>query len=87
MFRSEEMKFLQLCIPREFAIQILLELGKTESLQFVDASPKKPGFKRDFSNFIQRCEDLLIKIKIIEDISFSFNSEFANRSMFDDSGM
>ncbi len=86
MFRSEEMKFFQLCIPREFAIQILLELGNTESLQFVDASPKKPGFKRDFSNFIQRCDDLLIKINSIEETNFSFNKDFISKSLFEDSG-
>ena len=73
LFRSEEMKYYSLAMPRENAWDILNELGEISCLQFIDQQPGVAIYTRPFANFIHRCEDVRLKLAYIEEQMGLFN--------------
>lgn len=67
LFRSEEMNYYSLAMPRENAWDILNDLGEISSLQFIDQHPNVAFFTRPFANFIRRCEEMKLKLDFIEE--------------------
>lgn len=65
LFRSEIMGFYTLIMPKESAIDILDSLGSQSLLQFIDTEGPGPNFKRDYTSWIRRCEELTLKISQI----------------------
>jgi len=53
-------------MPREYAWEVVNELGQLDCLQFVDLNSNEIGFNRPYSNYVRRCEDLEAKIQSIE---------------------
>ena len=66
LFRSDRMGYYSLMMPREYAWEVLNELGELDSLQFVDMNAQETAFNRPYSNYVRRCEDMEIKINSIE---------------------
>lgn len=53
LFRSMEMAFYNIQIPKEYAYDVVGLLGMSNSVQFVDANPTE--FHKSFTNSIRRC--------------------------------
>jgi len=66
LFRSDRMGFYNLVMPREYAWEVLNELGGLDCLQFIDQNSHETAFNRPYSNSIKRCEDIEAKIQTIE---------------------
>lgn len=66
MFRSDRMGYFNIMMPREYAWEVLNELGELDCLQFVDNNVHETAFNRPYSNHVRRCEDLEAKINSIE---------------------
>jgi len=66
MFRSDRMGYYNLIMPREYAWEVLNELGNLDCLQFIDQNSHETAFNRPYSGYIKRCEDLEAKIQTIE---------------------
>ena len=62
LLRSEKMGFYTLVMPKESALDILDSLGSVSLLQFIDPEGLGSNFKRDFTLWIRRCEELLLKL-------------------------
>lgn len=60
LFRSAEMAFYNLRIPREHAYEIVTTLGDFSVAQLID--PKPTDFHKPFMNTIKRCEETLNKL-------------------------
>ncbi len=67
LFRSEEMNYYSLAMPRENAWDILNDLGEISCLQFIDQKPNVAIYARPFANFVHRCDEIKIKIEYIEE--------------------
>ena len=67
LFRSDEMNYYSLAMPREHAWDILNELGEISCLQFVDQAPNVAVYTRPFANFIRRCDEMKLKMDYIEE--------------------
>ncbi|CAD8152710.1 unnamed protein product [Paramecium pentaurelia] len=65
-FRSQTMGYYKLIIPRESAWNVMNELAELDCIHFVDYDPTLPMINRPFANYIKRCDDLLIKLQLIE---------------------
>ena len=66
IFRSQEMEFYNLIVPRESAWDVMNALGYYDTIHFVDYDPSLPLINRPFANYIKRCDDLLVKVSNIE---------------------
>jgi len=66
MFRSDRMGYYTLHMPREYAWEVINELGALDCLQFVDQNTSEAGFHRPYANYIRRCEDLEAKVTSIQ---------------------
>jgi len=66
MFRSDRMGYYTLHMPREYAWEVITELGSLDCLQFVDQNSNETGFHRPYTNYIRRCEDLEAKVASIQ---------------------
>jgi V-type H+-transporting ATPase subunit a len=66
MFRSDRMGYYTLHMPREYAWEVINELGALDCLQFVDQNTNEAGFNRPYANYIRRCEDLEAKVSSIQ---------------------
>ena len=67
LFRSEEMNFYSLAMPRENAWDILNDLGEISCLQFIDQNPNVATYTRPFANFVRRCDEIKVRIDYIEE--------------------
>lgn len=65
LYRSEKMGFYTLVMPKESSIDILDSLGTTGYLQFVDPEASEANFRRDYTSYIRRCDELFLKIAVI----------------------
>jgi V-type H+-transporting ATPase subunit a len=60
------MGYYKLIIPRESAWNVMNELGELDCIHFVDYDPTLPMINRPFANYVKRCDDLLVKLGLIE---------------------
>lgn len=67
MFRSAEMEFLNLQIAEHLAHDVVEKLGKLGAVQFIDMNGEMTSFKRYYTPFIKRCDDLEKKISFFEE--------------------
>lgn len=58
MFRSEDMEYCRLVLPRESAWETLDELGKVGCLHQVDSESHIPNISRPFYNQTKRCDEV-----------------------------
>ena len=65
LLRSERMGFYNLIMPKESAIDILDALGSVSMLQFIDPEGGEASFKRDYSLWVKRCEEISVKLGLI----------------------
>jgi len=65
LLRSEKMGFYNLIMPKESAIDILDALGSVTLLQFIDPEGGESNFKRNYTLWVRRCEELSVKIGLI----------------------
>lgn len=63
--RSEEMGYYSLAISRDYAWEVMNELGELSSLQFIDLNSDEASSSRPFSNYIRRCDDIEAKLNSI----------------------
>lgn len=73
LFQSDKMGFYSLIASREYAWDILNELGEHNAVQFLDMNGQEPSFTRPYSNYVRRCEDMENKLHIIHDHMKKFN--------------
>lgn len=66
LFRSDRMGYYNILMPREYAWEVLNELGELDAIQFVDLNSNETAFNRPYSNHVKRAEDLEAKISSIE---------------------
>lgn len=66
IFRSEEMGFYHLALPRESSRDILNELGELSAIQFVEHKLNDHGVVKPFSKEMKRCEEALLNLSFIE---------------------
>lgn len=78
LFRSDIMGYFSLVASKEYAWDILNEIGELECLQFLDKNAQESHFRRPYSNFIKRCEDLESKIATIESSMSKFELPIYN---------
>mmetsp|Transcript_52719 Transcript_52719/g.60329 ORF Transcript_52719/g.60329 Transcript_52719/m.60329 type:complete len:856 (+) Transcript_52719:139-2706(+) len=57
LLRSQEMGYYNLVMPVESGWTILNELGKLNTIQFIDANARESVFNRPFANYIKRCDE------------------------------
>lgn len=73
-YRSTEMGYYSLVVPRESAWLVVNELAELDCIHFDDYDPARPLINRPFANYIKRyekfnifrCEDSLAKLDNIE---------------------
>ena len=65
LLRSERMGFYNLIMPKESAIDILDALGSVSLLQFIDPEGGEANFKRNYSLWVKRCEEISVKLGLI----------------------
>ncbi|XP_064410222.1 V-type proton ATPase 116 kDa subunit a 1 [Latimeria chalumnae] len=66
LFRSEEMRLVQLLFQTETAYCCISELGELGLVQFRDLNPGTIAFQRKFVNEIQRCEEMERILRFLE---------------------
>mmetsp|Transcript_20061 Transcript_20061/g.17151 ORF Transcript_20061/g.17151 Transcript_20061/m.17151 type:complete len:282 (+) Transcript_20061:55-900(+) len=66
MFRSREMGYYNIVMPREGSWEVLNELGTLSALQFLDLNQDETAFNRPYSGYVRRCEEMENKISVIE---------------------
>ena len=75
IFRSQNMSYQSMMLPRESAWEILNELGETKCLHFIDHDPNLPIINRPFANYIKRCDEIHIKIDFFKGELKKFNKK------------
>lgn len=73
LWRSEEMELIQLFIQHEAAHATLDELGNLGIIQFIDLNNEVNPFQRNFVNEVRRTEELLRRIRFLEDLIIKAN--------------
>lgn len=63
LFRSAEMKFFNIHIPKEDTYEVVSRLAEHNFVQFVDSA--KNSFHRPYFNQLKRCDEVIAKIKTI----------------------
>lgn len=58
LFRSEDMEYCRIVLPRESAWETLNELGKNDCIHQVDTDSLLPNIARPFHNQIKRCDEV-----------------------------
>ena len=70
LFRSELMSHKKIRIPKESALDVMEELGKLDDcIQFVDLNVKDFEERKNFSHYIERCDEALKNIQIFENLA------------------
>jgi len=68
IWRSEEMELIQLFIQNEAAHATLDELGNLGIVQFIDLNHEVNAFHRNFVNELRRADELLRRIRYLEEL-------------------
>jgi hypothetical protein len=63
LFRSMEMSFYNIQIPKEYAYDVVSILGQMDAVQVIDANPN--DFHKPFTNNVRRCEECLHNLEVI----------------------
>lgn len=63
IFRSAEMKYYHMHIPKEDTYEVVNRLAQYDFVQFIDAAPN--NFHKPFFNSVKRCEEVITKIDTI----------------------
>lgn len=63
MFRSTEMNFFTVHIPKEDTYQVISNLAEHSFVQFIDAVPN--AFHRPYTNSLKRCDEVISKLKML----------------------
>ena len=63
IFRSAEMKFYHMHIPKEDTYDVVNRIAQYDFVQFIDAAPN--NFHKPFFNSVKRCEEVINKIDTI----------------------
>nr|CAI43262.1 V-ATPase a subunit 6_2 isotype of the V0 sector [Paramecium tetraurelia] len=71
-FRSKQMKYYSLVIPRESAWMVMDQLGRLGQLHMIDYDPLLPMMNRPFANYVKRCDEALFKLIGIESLLKQF---------------
>ncbi|CAD8069646.1 unnamed protein product [Paramecium primaurelia] len=71
-FRSKQMKFYSLVIPRESAWVVMDQLGRLGQLHIIDYDPLLPMMNRPFANYVKRCDESLFKLSGIDSLLKQF---------------
>eukprot|EP00758_Cryptobia_borreli_P006417 Tbor_TRINITY_DN5148_c0_g4::TRINITY_DN5148_c0_g4_i1::g.25784::m.25784/K02154/ATPeV0A, ATP6N; V-type H+-transporting ATPase subunit a len=72
LWRSEDMKLVQLHMQREAAHHSVLYLGRLGMFEFKDLNKHISAFQRDFAGQVRRCEDMERRLRyILDEISKS----------------
>ncbi|KAL4453720.1 hypothetical protein ABPG74_009616 [Tetrahymena malaccensis] len=58
LFRSEDMEYCRIVLPRESAWETLNELGKNDCIHQIDTDSHLPNIARPFHNQIKRCDEI-----------------------------
>ena len=66
IFRSEEMGLYMLSVEKNFALEVMENLGRLSCLQFIDMNNKDQSYNRTYSGLVRRCDESLRKIQFIE---------------------
>jgi len=66
LWRSEEMKLVQLYIQRDSAHDTFDELGELGLVQFHDLNPNVNAFQRNFVNEVKKCDDLERRLRYLK---------------------
>ncbi len=63
MFRSTEMKFFTIHVPKEDTYEVISNLADHNFVQFMDSNPN--AFHRPYTNSLKRCEEVISKLKLL----------------------
>ncbi len=63
IFRSAEMKYFHMHIPKEDTYDVVNRIAQYDFVQFIDAAPN--NFHKPFFNSVKRCEEVINKIDTI----------------------
>ncbi|CAD8150157.1 unnamed protein product [Paramecium octaurelia] len=74
-FRSKQMRYYSLVIPRESAWVVMNELARLDQLHFVDYDPQLPMISRPFANYVKRCDDSIFKLSCLEQLLKEFKKD------------
>ena len=78
MFRSVVMKHKNLRLPRDYAVQIMDQLGRVkDGIEFIDLNKNQLEGQRNFFGMIKRCNESENRITRIETICSKYNKTFA----------
>jgi len=84
LFRSEEMSYYDLCMPRESAWEIMNELGQHGALEFEDLNENENVFDRPYASYIKRCEEMMLNFEYIQQEMARFECELVQCPSIDD---
>jgi len=59
------MGYFTILMPREYAWEVLNQLGELDALQFVDLNADQAAFNKPYANFVKRCDEMENKVEII----------------------
>ena len=66
IFRSEDMYFYKFTCFKDNAWKVINELGKFDSLDFVDLNKEEQPFNLPYGHTLKRCEEVLRNLLILE---------------------
>ena len=75
IFRSEEMGLYMLSIEKNFAMEVMENLGRLSCLHFIDMNSNEQVYNRTYSNLVRRCDEALRKIVYIESVCERYKSQ------------
>ncbi|KAL4479041.1 hypothetical protein ABPG73_022159 [Tetrahymena malaccensis] len=84
IFRSENMGYYHLILPRESSWEVMNELGGLSLLHFIDQNPDLPNINKAFTNYIKRCDEVLFKLNLIKKQMHNFDKEINKPDNFKD---
>lgn len=75
IFRSEEMGLYTIDIGKDYAEEVMEELGKLSCLHFIDVNDKEQIYRRAYTETIRRCDEASRRIKYVEGICNKYHQE------------
>jgi len=69
LLRSEKMGLYLLSIEKNYAWEVMQELGKYSALHFLDANSSAHSFSRPYIDLLRRCDTIQKKLKFLESLS------------------
>lgn len=67
LFRSAEMKFFNIHIPKEDTYDVISRLAEHNFVQFIDST--KNAFSRPYQSSLRRCEEMISRVdEVIKEI-------------------